>query len=113
MSQDSSDLSHDEELALASVLDEIIPRSADGRLPGAGELGLAHRIEETLRQNPALKPVVVQGLSALRDLTRSREQGDESRSFAALSKAERLEALNEVTRSQPAFLPNQETRICL
>jgi hypothetical protein len=74
MSEDTSGrgFSHDEERALASVLDEIIPPSGDGRLPGAGELGLAGYIEQTLQKTPEFRPAIAQGLSTLDDLARSR-----------------------------------------
>jgi len=42
--------SADEQRVLASVLDEIIPPSSDGRLPGAGELGLVSYIEQALQK---------------------------------------------------------------
>ncbi len=40
-----SRFSDHEERALATVLDQIIPPRSDGRLPGAGELGLVRHIE--------------------------------------------------------------------
>jgi len=93
--------SRDEERALASVLDEIIPPSGDGRLPGAGELGLAGYIEQTLQQTPEFRPAIAQGLSTLDDLARSRG----SERFAALSGQDKLDVLNQLATAQPAFLP--------
>ena len=54
-------MSGDETGTLRAVLDEIIPPSGDGRLPGAGELGLA----EGLRERAAdLWPVLAPALEA-------------------------------------------------
>jgi len=100
VSEDTNDsgFSPHEARVLASVLDEIIPPSGDGRLPGAGELGLVRYIEQ---QASELRPTIVQGLSALDDHARGRGAGD----FAALSREDKLEALNQLAAAQPAFLP--------
>jgi hypothetical protein len=100
VSEDTNDscFSPHEERELASVLDEVIPPSGDGRLPGAGEAGLVRYIEQ---HAPELRPTIVQGLSALDELA----SGRGARSFAALSREEKLEALNELATVQPAFLP--------
>jgi hypothetical protein len=100
VSEDTTDsgFSPHEARVLASVLDEIIPPSGDGRLPGAGELGLVRYIEQ---QASELRPTIVQGLSALDEHAR----GCGARDFAALSGEDKLEALNQVAAAQPAFLP--------
>jgi hypothetical protein len=84
---------------LTHVLDEIIPRSADGKFPGAGELGVAEFIEKGLTQGPELGPLVAQGLSTVGTLARGRHPDG----FAALSSEERLSVLREVERRDPAF----------
>ena len=84
--------------ALACVLDEVIPPSDDGRLPGAGELGLAEHLEQNV---PELEPFVVQGLAALDELAGGR--GAEG--FATLPRADRPEVLNEHAVVDPGFLP--------
>lgn len=103
MSEDTTGtgLSPDEREALSSVLDEIIPRSEDGRLPGAGEAGLASAIDEAQRKSPELRFAIDAGLSALAELLAGR--GAES--LAALGEAERLEVMNELAMRAPAFLP--------
>jgi len=93
--------SRDEERLLASVLDEIIPSSDDGRFPGAGSLGLAGFVEQNLQKMPEFRPAIVQGLSALEDLASRRG----SRGFAALSRPDKLDVLRELAAQQPAFLP--------
>jgi hypothetical protein len=100
VSEDTNDpgFSPHEARALESVLDEIIPPSGDGRLPGAGEVGLVRYIEQ---HAPELRPTIVQGLSALDELAHGRGVRD----FAALSREDKIEALNQVATAQPAFLP--------
>ncbi len=84
--------------ALASVLDALIPPSADGRLPGAGEIGLASAIEEKLG---AMCAFTARGLDALDAL--ARERG--ANGFAALVAAERSDVLNAHAAADPGFLP--------
>jgi hypothetical protein len=86
---------------LDGVLDDIIPRSADGRLPGAGELGLADSIAAGLHKMPELRAMIEQGVSALDDLARKRW----SQGFASLAPPERSAALNELASSEHAFPP--------
>jgi hypothetical protein len=93
-------LSNEDTRALRAVLDEIIPPSGDGRLPGAGELGLVSCIEEAMVRSPDLRPAVEQGLTALR--ARAEELGGP---FETLEPSVRRDALNEVAARQPAFLP--------
>lgn len=93
--------SRDEMRLLTSVLDEIIPPSGDGRFPGAGALGLADFVEQTLQSTPELRPAIAQGLSALEELARSRDPAG----FAALAGQEKRDVLNELSTTQPAFLP--------
>lgn len=76
---------------LASVLDEIIPPSADGRLPGAGQLGMARYIDEALKKTPDLRSMIVQGLSDLDALAHSRKAMD----FTALVQEDKVQLLNE------------------
>ena len=93
MSDEANDPGFSEEArrVLASVLDEIIPPSADGRLPGAGQLGLAGYVADVLDKTPELASMVAQGLSDLDNLARGRNAPD----FAALSRADKLQLLNE------------------
>ena len=86
---------------LGCVLDTLIPPSDDGRLPGAGELALAARVRDALAGTPELRPLVVQGLSALEELASHRGEG----SFESLPAPERAETLNELAATQPAFVP--------
>jgi Gluconate 2-dehydrogenase subunit 3 len=83
--------SENQKRTLASVLDEIIPPSGDGRFPGAGQIGLADYVEEALKKTPDLSAMIAQGLSELDDLARCRN----APGFAALSREDRLRLLNE------------------
>jgi hypothetical protein len=80
-----------EACTLTSVLDEIIPPSSDGTLPGAGQLGLASYIDAALRKAPELRSMIAQGLAELESLAHRRN----APGFAALSKEDKLQLLNE------------------
>jgi len=84
--------------ALTAVLDAIIPQSADGRMPGAGELGLARGIEQQLGAMVAFTARSLDALDAL-----ARERG--ASGFAALAAADRGDALNAHAAGDPGFLP--------
>jgi hypothetical protein len=101
MSDETAALTREQHRALAAVLDEIVPPSADGRLPGAGALGLASTIEEKMREEPILQPAVLGGLEALDALAkRSGAAG-----FADVPASERAELLSRISAEAPAFLP--------
>jgi hypothetical protein len=91
----------EERETLRAVLDEIIPPGGTGTLPGAGEAGLAAYMERTVRETPAVRPAIVQGVAAAAALARRRGGA----SFAALAGAERCEVLRELESSEPAFIP--------
>lgn len=93
--------SPDEERMLANLLDEIIPPSRDGRLPGAGSLGLTEHIVRTVQRTPMLRPVVEYGLTALGDLARKRNADG----WATLSKEERRDVFQEFAATDQFFLP--------
>ncbi len=86
---------------LASVLDEIVPPSDDARFPGAGALGLAAYVEQTMAHTPDLHQMTMQGLAALDRLV----QAKGAESFTALCRADRLAMLHALTTTEPAFLP--------
>ncbi len=90
-------LTTDQQQALAGVLDEIVPPSADGRLPGAGSLGIA----ETFGEKTALVPVLAAGLAALDKIAREGGAAD----FLDLPREARRPALEATGREAPAFLP--------
>lgn len=91
MSDEMNGFSEDEKRVLISVLDEIIPPSTDGRLPGAGRLGLAGHIDDALQKTPALRSMIAEGLSDLDRVARSRN----APGFNSLSREDKLQLLNE------------------
>ena len=94
-------LSDEQQHLLTTLLDEIIPPSSDGRLPGAGEAGVVSYLEQVLQRTPGLLPVITSGLSSIGDLAGGRG----SQSFGALSSQDRREVLTELGTTQPAFIP--------
>jgi len=94
---------------LALVLDEVIPPTADGRLPGAGTLGAGAIVQQAASGTPGLEPLLTQGLAALQDIARRSDAGG----FAALSRRARIEALQELERANPALLPTLLTFACV
>lgn len=86
--------------ALAAVLDRIVPPGEDGRMPGAGELGLADFVEENLRERPELRLPLLQGLARLDEAADARA----GRPFAELPAPAQRELLDVVAAEQPAFL---------
>jgi hypothetical protein len=93
--------SDDERRALACVLDLLIPRSGDGRLPAAGELGIAAHIERVVRHDLGLRMTLAEGVAALDALA----QRHGAAGFAALAGADQLAALKQQAAAQPALLP--------
>jgi hypothetical protein len=86
---------------LTSLLDLIVPPSRDGRLPGAGELGISVYVLEALEAAPDQRSAIAQGLSGLHEAAQRRGEAD----FAALSEAHRLEVVQGVAQTQPGLLP--------
>ncbi len=93
--------SPDQSRALAYVLDELIPPSADGRLPSGGALGLHERLADALRPVPALREMVVQSLAALDALARRRDPAG----LDALTPDARAAVLAELAASEHAVPP--------
>jgi hypothetical protein len=94
---------------LALVLDEVIPPTADGRLPGAGALGAGAIVQHAASATPGLEPLLTQGLAALQDIARRSDSGG----FAALSHSARVEALQELEKASPMLLPTLLTFACI
>ena len=97
-----SPFSEDQSHALSCVLDQIIPPSAEANMPGAGEIGLVAYIERELEKSPDLLPTLEAGLAAIDELARGRG----AQNFATLPMPQRAELLEELTATQPGFLPS-------
>ena len=86
---------------LGHVLDQVIPPDLGGRLPGAGELGLAPEVARAIAANPFLLPVLTRALGAL-------EEGAARTGaprFATLDPQEKGRLLGEVADAEPDFVP--------
>ena len=84
--------------ALAGVLDTLVPPSADGRLPGAGALGLAPGIAGKLG---GARSAIAKGLAALDAAARERGAAD----FASLAGTAREALLRDYDHRDPGFVP--------
>jgi hypothetical protein len=91
----------DREPTLSAVLDEIIPPSGDGTLPGAGTLGVAGHIAQAIERTPELEFTIAPGLAAADDLANERH----GRGFAELPREQKLAVLSALDATQPAFIP--------
>ena len=78
-----------QERTLSSVLDVVIPPTGDGKLRGAGQLGVGCYIGEVLKKMPALQPVFREGLDAVDKLAGERGAAE----FAALPSEDQLAIL--------------------
>lgn len=87
---------------LAAVLDQVIPPSADGRLPGAGFLAHGTRFDGVIRLMPGLDLGLVGGLAACDEHARKRGAAD----YVALGDDDRLAVLNEVAAADAGFVPS-------
>jgi hypothetical protein len=93
-------LSDAQEAALAPVLDEVIPPREDGRVPGAGALGVARYVSRAVGFTPDMEPVIVRGLAVVERIAKARDP----RGFAALAHEDRLAVIGEVLAEEPMFL---------
>jgi hypothetical protein len=86
---------------LDHVLDEIIPPSADGRLPGAGQLGVSAYTNVALGAMPPVREMVARSLAALDEIALRRS----GQRFTALPRPDRVAALEELAAGEHAFPP--------
>jgi len=93
---ESASLLHDATF-MRAILELVIPPSEDGRLPGAGSLGLAGNLAGQIEADPILGPVVQAGLAAVQVAAMARDPGG----LAALPPAARLEVVESELSAQP------------
>lgn len=84
---------------LGLILDSLIPPSADGRMPGAGTLGLAEKVRS---QTAASELAVTAGLMAA-----------EAGGFAELDGPARASLLRRIEADQPAFIASVYPATCI
>ncbi|MGD9932089.1 MAG: gluconate 2-dehydrogenase subunit 3 family protein [Dehalococcoidia bacterium] len=85
---------------LRAFLDTVIPSSADGRMPGAGSLGVEMDVASAIESDIRSGPMVSAGLSAVAASASARHQ----RVFAELAPNERVAVVNEVLGDHPQFM---------
>ncbi len=90
---------------LVRASNRIIP--AEGDFPGAGDLGLADSLEQTIGRTQQSIRMFLEGLAQI-DITAVQEQGME---FSRLSGADQDSTLQSVEQSHPAFF-NELRRQC-
>lgn len=94
-------MTDEEARMLAALFDIVVPASPDGRLPGAGALGLQAHVERVMERMPLIRGVVEYGLSAIGDRARERDAAG----FGALSAAQQAEVFSDFVASDQFFLP--------
>jgi hypothetical protein len=94
-------MTDEQKRTLACVLDEIIPPSADGRMPGAGEAGVAEHVAAALRSSPELEAMVEQSLAALDAAARARG----GCALAELPKPDQRAVIDQIAASEHALPP--------
>jgi hypothetical protein len=82
---------------LASVLDRVVP--PEGKLPGAGALGVADYIDGVVGKSAELKRLFAHGLAQIEIASQAMHSGD----FAALSAEQKDMVLRRVEASEPRF----------
>lgn len=101
MSDEPHGFTPDEERMLTTLLDTIVPRSVDRRLPSAGTPELVRHVSRMVDGTPMLRPVVAYGLSTLAELSRKRNPAG----WDGLSPVERTAVVEEFAAADQFFLP--------
>ena len=85
---------------LTAVLDTLIPPSEDGKLPGAGSLGLASEVGSAIERDEDRSALVDAGLGAIRDATGSAGE------FVTLDLPSRVAAIESQLEAHPQLIPS-------
>lgn len=84
---------------MPAFLDVVIPPSDDGKLPGAGALGLANEVADAVEGDGTQGPAAEDGLRAIRQAAVEREGG-----FAALAQATQVELIESQLAAHPTLM---------
>lgn len=85
---------------MQALLDLVIPPSADGRMPGAGNLGIAPTLADVIEADRQLGPVAVAGLRALRTAALARDPAG----LSGLSLPDRRDVVEAQFAGHPMFM---------
>ena len=96
-----SDRSQIDARDLEALLDTLIPRSSDGKHPGAAELGIAVAIQQSAEGDAMLR-ATIEGVMEPLAVAARREGAD---CFADLDEGTRVELLQELVAASPELLP--------
>ncbi|MBI5288610.1 MAG: gluconate 2-dehydrogenase subunit 3 family protein [Chloroflexi bacterium] len=83
-----------------ALFDVVIPPSDDGKLPGAGSLGLASTLAAQLEADPVFGPPVQAGLQAVYNAALARDPAG----FAALPPQARVEVVESQLGAHPMLM---------
>ncbi len=83
-----------------ALLDTVIPPGADGRMPGAGSLGIEDAVAATVDADARSGPLIRAGLAAIATEASARAEGG----FPALSPADRVAVVNAVVVEHPQLM---------
>jgi hypothetical protein len=86
---------------LAAILDQVIPPSSDGRLPGAGSLGMAAHVAQAMQRAPEMELAVLPALDDAESQARERQRC----AFAELSHEQQRAVVHALETSHPALIP--------
>src|SRR6185436_13172672 len=89
------------ERTLSALLDQLIPPSSDGRLPGAGTLGMTAHVAQAMQRAPEMELAVLPALDAAETAARERH----GRGFGELSPGEQGPLVQTLETSHPALIP--------
>ncbi len=96
MTSNNSILSDAQRSLLSAVLNQIVPASGD--MPGAGDLGIARFVESVAAASTGKRRLLMDGLIRI-ELAASERGG----AFTAIPESARVDALQSVEASSPAF----------
>ena len=85
---------------MQDFLDLVIPPSEDGKMPGAGSLGLASDLADGIAADKRLGPLVEAGLQAVQGAAAERDPAG----FSELSPEARLEVVESQLVAHPALM---------
>jgi hypothetical protein len=85
---------------MQAFLDAVIPPGKDGKLPGAGSLGLASDVAGRIEADPALGPVVQAGLQAVEDGALARDPAG----LSGLSPQARVDVIESQLGTHPMLI---------